>query len=101
LDTMNGLLAWRMQVGGKESTARIVVKSAKPGSTAMEMGLVAPASARGKLVLTIQAENGIATAIPVAGYGLDTIQGLRIPLTIASDRNEILLGLSSTDEKAR
>jgi hypothetical protein len=96
LDTLNGLLAWPMRLGGGESVARISVRDVAPGDTALELGLLAPERARGALQLSVATEGGTHTAVVVAGDGPHVVQGIRVPVKIASNGDDILLTLQAT-----
>lgn len=100
LDTLSGLLAWRMRADGARSTTRIATDQAIPGSTDLEFGFLAPESARGALVLTVQTEAGTRASATAGGYGMGTVQIMRVPLKIRSARDEILLTLSAKDGRA-
>jgi hypothetical protein len=97
LDTLNGLLAWRMQISAGQAGARITMVDADSRPMALELGVVAPTSVRGNLALTIETKEGTHASFAVAGYGDKTIQGLRVPLKVAPGSGEISLSLSAAD----
>jgi hypothetical protein len=85
-----------MRLGGGESVARISVRDVAPGDTALELGLLAPERARGALQLSVATEGGTHTAVVVAGDGPHVVQGIRVPVKIASNGDDILLTLQAT-----
>ncbi len=99
LDTMNGLLALRMNPLGDAATARMEYDRATPGATDLELGFIAQESARGALRLEVRTEEGTCASVAVAGLGLNVIQGQRIPLRIRSGRGEIQLVLAATADR--
>ena len=100
LETRNGMLAWRLSAGGAASTARVKVESPSAVSAVLELGLIAPKSTGRALKLTIQTETSGPLAIAVAGYGMEVIEGLQVPIQLARGANEILLTLVQTNKGA-
>jgi hypothetical protein len=99
LDTLNGMLAWRMQLGGSESVARISARGNVPGDNVLELGLLAPEAARGALQLIVRTKGGTRATVAVAGDGPRIVQGMRVPVKIAPGIDEISLMLQTTGAK--
>jgi hypothetical protein len=96
LDTLNGLLAWPMRLGGGESVARISVRGVGAGDSALELGLLAPESARGALRLSVETAGGTRAIVAVAGDGPRVVQGIRVPVRLAPGGDDISLALQAT-----
>jgi hypothetical protein len=90
LGTANGLLAWPMRAGG---VTHLSIDRAVPGATTLEVGLLAPAAARGALALVVETAAGTRVVVPLAGLGAGTIQGFQVPLAVAAGANDVVLKL--------
>jgi hypothetical protein len=92
LTTANGLLSWQMLPGG---VCHLAIERAVAGRTTLELGLFAPAAARGVLTLVVETPGGTKTRVPVAGLGTGALQGFQVPLAVPAGSGEVTLTLES------
>jgi len=92
LATANGLLSWQMLPGG---VTHLAIGGAEPGKTTLELGLFAPAAARGALTLVVETPGGTRTRVPVAGLGAGELQGFQVPLAVPGGSSDVTLTLES------
>jgi len=98
LDTVNGLLTWRVRLGAGPSITRIAVSQRGAADAVFEVGVLAPAEARGLAVLLVQSEGRTLSQTPVSGLGPGTIQGVRVPLHLAVGHGDITLVILPTSK---
>jgi hypothetical protein len=95
LDTTNGLLSWQMRPGGATAVTRISAGGPLHGSFVFEVGLISPVPAKGTCVLDLQSGTQRPVEVNVAGFGMDAIQGVSVPLSISDASESIVLTLKA------
>jgi hypothetical protein len=95
LDTTNGLLSWRIPAVGPAAATRITVAKRGTHPAIFEIGLIAPASAKGAYTLHVQPSRGSPTSAAILGFGPGVIQGIRVPLG-PGEGGEIALWLEAS-----
>jgi hypothetical protein len=98
IDSQNGMLAWSMVADSEVPAKSIVtVEVDYAGSFQFGLNLLAPEALRDRAFLVLHSVGNSPVEIPINGFGLQVIQGTRLPLALAAGTNRIELELRSKD----